>query len=209
MGNDLVKIDDYTIYTNLLQQQFKDKEKFVAVINALADECEQIEQAIYEFLTEFSIDTAVGEQLDLLGRIVGLNRDGREDASYRTLLKIKIDINFSAGTPEALIKTAVALYEATDVQYVPIYPAKVQLWTNGNIGLYQTFELELDVPGDLMELDDGGILELQLPDDIAEDLLYQILPTGVGLILTDDLILDDGFFLLLSDGEPEDHVIVS
>ena len=71
------------------------------------------------------------------------------------------------------------------------------------------FNLELDVVNDLMELDDGGILELQQPDDIAEDLLFQILPAGVGLLLVSDLILDDETFLFLSDGDPEDHVIVS
>lgn len=209
MGNDIIKIDDYDIYLDLLIQAYQDRPKFVQVLQTLTKQCEDIELAIYEFFTEFSINTAVGNQLDLIGRIVGLDRDGRDDDSYRTLLKIKIEINFSAGTPESLIKTAVSLYSAANVQYVPIYPAKVQLWTDGTIGLYQEYDLELDVPGDLMELDDGGTMVLQQPDDIAEDLLFDILPAGVGLLLADDLILDDGFFMLLSDGDPEDHVILT
>lgn len=209
MGNDLIQISDYDVFLDLLIQQFKDKPKFVQVLQLLTKQCEDIETAIFEFLNEFSIDTAVGAQLDLIGRLVGLNRNGRDDASYRTLLQIKVEINFSAGTPESLLKAAVALYDASNVQYTPIYPAKVQLWTDGDIGLFQVFNLELDVVNDLMELDDGGILELQQPDDIAEDLLFQILPAGVGLLLVSDLILDDETFLFLSDGDPEDHVIVS
>lgn len=209
MGNDLTKISDYNDFLTLLIQNFKDKPKFKQMLSLLADQCNDIETALLELLTAFDIDTAIGEQLNVIGRIVGLERNGRDDESYRTLLKVKIAINFSAGTPESLIQAAVNLYNATDVQYVPIYPAKVRLWTNGDIGLFVTFQLELDVPNDLMELDDGGILEVQQPDDIAEDLLFQILPAGVGLILPDDLILDDNGFLFLSDGDPEDHVIVT
>lgn len=209
MGNDLVQITDYEVYLNLLIQQFQDKPKFVETLKLLCTQCEDIELAIYEFLTEFGTVNATGVQLDLIGRLVGLNRDGRDDESYRTLLDIKIEINFSAGTPEALIKTAVALYNATEVQYVPIYPAKVQLWQNGDIGLYLEYDLELDVPGDLMELDDGDTMIVFEADDIAEDLLYQIMPSGVGLLIASDLILDANDFLYLSDGLPEDHVIIT
>ena len=61
--------------------------------------------------------------------------------------------------------------------------------------------MELDVPGDLLELDLGDILLLWQDDDIAEDLINQVLPSGVGLLLAYSLILDDGGFMELDDGE--------
>jgi len=193
------KIDDYNYNLQFLIQQYKDKEKFRKIIEAMNAKANDLETAQFEIRDNFTIDTAKGVQLDIIGEILGLERDGRDDESYRTLLKVKAEINKSAATPEALIKTATALYNATDVQYVPIYPAKVQLWTDGDIGVYLMFDMELD-DGGLMELDDGGILELQQPDEIAEDLLFEVLPSGVGLILADTLILDDDGFLYLDDG---------
>lgn len=198
---DIVQNSDYKNFTDLLIQQYKEKPNFVLWQEAFANECNKLETAIFELLNEFNIDNGSGITLDIIGKVLGLERQGRIDEAYRTLLKIKAEINFSSGTPEAIIKTAISLYNATDVQLVTIPPAKIQLWQDGDIGLYLEYDLELDVPGDLMELDDGGTMILWQPDDIAEDLLYQVLPAGVGLLLAYNLILDDGGFMELDDSE--------
>lgn len=197
---EIVKTNDYKDFTNLLIQEYKDKEKFLAWQEAFAAECNKLETAIFELMEEYNIDHGMGIQLDIIGNILGLPRYGRNDESYKTILKIKAEINSSSGTPEAIIKTAEKLYNATDVQLVFIYPAKIQLWQNGDIGIFLDYNLELDIPGDLMELDDGGILQVYQADDISEDLINQVIPSGVGLILTYNLILDDGGFLELDDG---------
>ena len=200
MGNDLQKIPDYEEFLNFLTQQYKTKEKFKAILQASAQQSNDFETALLELRDEYYLSTAIGVQLDVIGDILGLPRDGRDDESYRTLLRVKANLNISAGTPESLITAAVSLYNATKVEYTPIYPAKVQLWTNGDIGIFLDFNMELDVPNDLLELENGDIMLLQQPDDIAEELLFQILPAGVGLILADNLILDDDGFLFLDDG---------
>ena len=197
---DLQQISDYNNFLSLLLDQYKTKENFKSILEAVGEQSNDIETAIFELKDEYDLNTAVGDQLDVIGSIIGLTRDGRIDDNYRILLKVKAEINSSAGTPESLIKTAVALYDATEVEYVPVYPAKVQLWTDGDIGLTVTHEMALDGGTDNMILDDGGILEVETPDDIAEQLLYDILPAGVGLLLADNLILDDTGFLYLDDG---------
>lgn len=199
MGKDLEKNDDYKEFIKLLTQQYQTKENFTGILESAADEANEIESAIFEVRDEYYLSTAVGVQLDNIGDILGLTRDGRDDESYRTLLEIKAEINLSAGTPESLIKTASAIYNAENVEYTPLYPAKVQLWTDGDIGIYLFFNAELD-DGGLLELDDGGILQFQQPDEIAEDLLFSVLPAGVGMLLADNLILDDSEFLYLDDG---------
>jgi hypothetical protein len=198
---ELVKNTDYKDFNNLLIQQFKEKPKFKAILDAIANKCNDIEDAIFELINEYNIENGSGIQLDIIGKILGLNRDGRNDTAYKTLLKIKAEINFGSGTPETIIKTVQKLYNATDVQIDFVYPAKIQLWQDGDIGLFLLYDLELDVPGDLMELDDGGTMVLWQADDIAEDLINQVIPAGVGLLLASSLILDDGGFMELDDGE--------
>jgi hypothetical protein len=44
----------------------------------------------------FDVDSAVGEQLDFIGGVVGLPRQGFSDARYRVFLNIQIDLLLSA-----------------------------------------------------------------------------------------------------------------
>ena len=87
-------IDDLTTYyKNLLIKQYHDKSKALATIDAL---CRQTlcDMVFTEVRDAFSIDTAVGDQLDLLGKYVGALRKPNsttdlEDAELRFLIKMK------------------------------------------------------------------------------------------------------------------------
>jgi len=46
-------------------------------------------------LKAFDIDQAAGAQLDAIGSLVGLSREGESDARYRTLLQIQIELILS------------------------------------------------------------------------------------------------------------------
>ncbi len=48
----------------------------------------------------FDVDTATGEQLDFIGGVVGLPRQGFPDARYRDFLKIQIDLILSSQRDE-------------------------------------------------------------------------------------------------------------
>lgn len=62
-----------------------------------------VEDALWETLQVPVIDSAEGEQLDLLGRIVGEPRYSRDDATYRLWLKARVAINKSNGTVAELL----------------------------------------------------------------------------------------------------------
>ncbi len=49
----------------------------------------------------FALETAEGEQLDFIGSVVGLPRQGYSDTRYRTFLEIQIDLLLSANRDEA------------------------------------------------------------------------------------------------------------
>lgn len=49
----------------------------------------------------FDLDSAIGEQLDFIGAVVGLPRQGFSDTRYRTFLQIQVDLLLSAARDEA------------------------------------------------------------------------------------------------------------
>lgn len=85
-----------------LLQQFKEKPNIESVLAVFLDENQQLENAIEGVLNGYNIDLAVGEQLDVLGRLVSQPRGSLTDDNYRGYIKAKIKINRSSGTLEEI-----------------------------------------------------------------------------------------------------------
>ncbi len=68
------------------------------LLTALLTPVQDVENALQQLLTERSVDVAVGEQLDVLGRLVGQLRGGYEDDLFRRLIRARISVNRSKGT---------------------------------------------------------------------------------------------------------------
>lgn len=179
--SELNKITNYATTTNsILPSRFSGKTAFPGILGINDNQLQDLEDANYEILNNIWLDTAVGSQLDLLGGILALERNGRDDETYRALLYLKVDVNTGSGEPELLIKAVKQLYGATAVHYIPNYPAGVIIEQNGAIGLFLLVELEIDDGGFLI-LDDGLPLYLRTTDTTAEYLLDLIVPAGVEL----------------------------
>lgn len=95
-----------------LAEQYKHKPKIAALISAFAEQIQAREDAGWQLFTEQSIDTAVGDQLDVLGKIVGERRDGSMDPDYRLRIRARIRANLSSGTVEDIYKVFRALLGA-------------------------------------------------------------------------------------------------
>ncbi len=130
MANDLVKITDYTQYNSLFIQFFKDKTKFIQLQDALARQCEDIEDAIFEFIDEFNIDNGTGDTLDIIGKWLEIDRDGRSDVDYRKVLKVKAIINSGSGEHETVISALTGIYGATKVHLIYLGNANLQIWVD-------------------------------------------------------------------------------
>lgn len=76
------------------------------LIDIFAQEVQELEDAIIQILDETTLPTAIGVQLDGLGEIVGLERQGLDDATYRARLRSQILANRSNGTINELIAIA-------------------------------------------------------------------------------------------------------
>jgi hypothetical protein len=79
-------------------EQWKTDPVFCAIRDIVCDEIQEIENRCWDVLASKDIDRAFGQSIDLLGRIVGEARDGREDPSYRARVKARERINRSQGT---------------------------------------------------------------------------------------------------------------
>lgn len=116
-----------------LPSQFKNKINWEKFINVLIKPIQELEDVFQDLLLLRALDTAFGRQLDGIGDIVGLDRNGRNDDEYRYALRFKIFINSSSGEPETLIKALKYFTEANYVKYDPLYPAAFQMFTDGTV----------------------------------------------------------------------------
>lgn len=75
-------------------------------LGALMESVQSAEDAIQQLFSERRIDTAVGAQLDIIGKIVGQARGELDDDTYRRYCRARIATNRSNGTFEDIIKVA-------------------------------------------------------------------------------------------------------
>lgn len=124
-------IEDRT--ANLLVEQFITKPRINELVRIFARQVQELEYVLADMLRIKDLDTATGDQLDILGEYVGEERQGRNDDDYRQAIILKSFLNKSNGEPETIIKYAQTLTNATDIQYLPIFPGKVLLQIVTNI----------------------------------------------------------------------------
>ncbi|AFC22586.1 hypothetical protein phi1422_0066 [Bdellovibrio phage phi1422] len=103
-------------YADLLILQYRDKPKASATVKAYVNLLisGQLPLAVQN---AFDIETAVGKQLDVIGKIVGVTRDGYtfseaivlNDDDYRKMIKMKIFLNNSDSSLYS-IQNLIALY---------------------------------------------------------------------------------------------------
>lgn len=116
-----------------LPSQFQGKPVVEGVLTSYLEQLELVQIDIFELLNGRGISTAIGAQLDLIGKIVNEARKGRADDAYRQALYLRIFINNSEGTPNDLLQALIVSTQATATGYWEHYPASLHLLTNGTI----------------------------------------------------------------------------
>lgn len=144
----------------LLASQFRDQKdngeptNLQKLIRALVIPAQELQDVNQELLTERWITTAIGQQLDEIGVILGLPRLVDEsDEDYRERLQFQIFINNSVGSPEDAIRMLKYLTNASHIGYYEPWPAFYQMETNG--------------------------LKFPIPPNQLNDALFSISPAGV------------------------------
>lgn len=131
--NPYFEANHVAIAKSRLIEQFKPRPNINNLVEIHAQRVQELESAAAPLLTQRSIDTAVGDALDIIGAIVGQARGGQTDTDYRNAIRFRIFLNTSNGEPEAVISAVRFFTLATRVFYLVSYwvPGHVYLFTNG------------------------------------------------------------------------------
>lgn len=115
---------------NQLLQQYKERPFIVGMFTAMIQQMQDIEDALYDLEPDCQLWNgtsipAIGAQLDGIGEIVGILRNGLPNDEYALFLFGKIAENFSQDTVSDVINVAAYLFQAPIMLLQPIYPAGV------------------------------------------------------------------------------------
>lgn len=119
-----------------LLQQYKDQPNIAKFIGIYATQVQELEQIIHDMFTNRMLNDSVGIQLDRLGEIVGVARQGFADNEYRVLILVKIGQNSSQGTPEDVINIVKLLpltVPSERVHYQNLGTASIMVYTAAEI----------------------------------------------------------------------------
>lgn len=110
-----------------LREQYKNKPQILSLIEVWVGQIQELEEILYDLSTSRSIANGIGQQLDLLGELLGKAREGRSDADYKIVLLAKVAQNISRGTPEDVIGVFKILTNSLSVQLSDGYNGEVYL----------------------------------------------------------------------------------
>lgn len=169
-----------------LVAQYKDSSNLISILDAQGIQANELEQAIFEVRDLFFLETAGGVQLDVIGKIFGLQRMGLSDNDYETAIEIKWSLRVS-GTVDDIIGILEFAYGATATTYTPAYPAGYVLETNGSIT--QAILEALSPAGVFGFLFDADVTYwMDHEETLAEDSDYIIDADGFPIIVFTDIM---------------------
>lgn len=112
-------------------EQFEDKPLLLGLMCSLVTPLQELEFVYDDLYTKRWLDSSEGVQLDGIGDIVGLSRQGLNDEEYRNGLRFQISVNMSNGEWETMISVTKELTNATIVRIQEMFPAGIHLFTDG------------------------------------------------------------------------------
>ena len=120
-----------------LAEQYKNRPKIVAVHSALYNQIQELEDAIFAIdagrqLWNGVTSPSIGQQLDNLGTIVGISRNGLSDAQYLLFIFGKVAENFSDTTLESISSVVGYLFQAQQIIIQELPPAGLMIEAFGS-----------------------------------------------------------------------------
>ena len=144
MATDIKKTDYLSYVDELLPQQFENASNTKAILEIFLNQDQEFQDELEKlFDVGLDINTATGYQLDIIGKLSGVDRTDFEDEIYRQDIKNRrISDNYS-GTRDELLLAAKDLTDSTDTNLFSHYPAFICMQVNGDI-MYNYNVLRLD-----------------------------------------------------------------
>lgn len=127
----VAKIHDLILEAYKNPRQDNSKGNLESLLEVFASECQNLEVMWQELLVMLDVDAATGPQLDILGKIACVVRNGRADDAYRTEIKSSFTSDFS-GTPDQILGYVKKSTNSESVAYTPEYPASFWITCDGD-----------------------------------------------------------------------------
>ena len=156
-------------YRRLLTSEYKTRPRLTSWLLWLLSEGLTYKNTVQEFLDAFNLDTAVGVQLDIIGRIVGVDRllsfhpvsgdsPRMNDSTYRMVIKAKIIQNTWKGTLDELYEAWAVLFP--EVRYFQIQDLQDMTYNVVIMGAFTPLERELIANGYIIPKPEGVRINL-------------------------------------------------
>lgn len=179
---------------DLLLWQWRDSPNVKGLLKSFIENIQTVEVALFQSLDERGIAVAVGEQLDVLGRLIGETRKGKEDLAYRIALISRVTANNSDGSTESILNTLAAITKADKVTFFEHYPASVHMYASQGVGNGITVALDNASSAGigvrvLYDLDQGMFLAAEFTE-IADTILVDNLAQNIQVIDADSNLYD-------------------
>lgn len=123
--------DHETQILRRLLAQFSESTNLRAFLSQFGEAAQDVEDAGKQLIEERTIADAEGEQLDMLGVIVGQPRGGDDDDTYRTAILARIAANTSTSDPESVMAVLRIATQTENVRLLEVFPMKMWLYTEG------------------------------------------------------------------------------
>lgn len=118
----------------LLVSSYAGKPTLEAYLSSFITQLQELEAAAFDVIDVTDVDSNEGEQLDLVGRIVGQPRGGRDDAAYQQWIKARVHVNKGSGTGnDLLIVAGLTVPVANSYTMTESFPQEVEIWLSGAI----------------------------------------------------------------------------
>jgi hypothetical protein len=113
-----------------LVTQWFDKPVVQGLLKSYMENVQTVEDTYEQLLDERSVFTAVGEQLNVIGTIVGEARNGKADDPYREAILNRIAINTSDSTPEKIMQIMRTVTGGNFINITEHHPASFHLFVD-------------------------------------------------------------------------------
>jgi hypothetical protein len=107
-----------------LLPEFSQSSKIKGLLKSLLGVVQTTEDTLFDIMNNTGIDTAEGAQLDNIGKLLRVSRDGHTDTQYRLNLYSKISINSSRANPESVLTLSRFVTGSNEVTLGETYPAE-------------------------------------------------------------------------------------
>lgn len=104
-----------------LTEAFKSKQNVKAILTELLNPFQELEDVFWSIINNRILDNnPTGDQLDIIGGLVGEARNGRADNVYLTAIRLRIKVNKSQGRAEDIIQIANIATPSTYDEYLSL-----------------------------------------------------------------------------------------